>query len=243
MLEKMKSINNPLTIIGLFCGVVEVAGLIVMGTGNLAPEAQRDLIWLVKWFPILLISLFFVTLWFKDKALYAPGDFKDEKNYLALVNASQSLGIEKVQTMIAEAKIEIISEVTKTIPANGADEKRKIEKIVQDKLQLVQSFAGTLREGSDYSLVATVAAHTEKTEYYIWRLLHDESKPMTLKEISSRLSLDEYAVSLMLYSLTSRDVVKEHADEGNGITYSSVHLTRKELSFWRSRIGEPHATK
>lgn len=65
MLEKMKSVSNPLTIVGLFCGVVEVAGLIVLGTGNITPEAQRDLIWLVKWFPVLLVSLFFVTLRFK----------------------------------------------------------------------------------------------------------------------------------------------------------------------------------
>ena len=55
MLEQMKAISNPLTIVGLFCGVVEVVGLIVMGTGNLAPEAQRDLIWLVKWLQIPVI--------------------------------------------------------------------------------------------------------------------------------------------------------------------------------------------
>jgi hypothetical protein len=109
MLEKMKSISNPLTIIGLFCGVVEVVGLIVMGTGNLIPEAQQDLIWLVKWFPILLISLFFLTLNFNAKVLYAPGDFKNEENYLAIQNAKQGLGIEKIQVMLSEAKTEIIS--------------------------------------------------------------------------------------------------------------------------------------
>jgi len=245
MLEKMKSVSNPLTIVGLFCGVVEVVGLIVMGTGNLAPEAQRDLIWLVKWFPILLVLLFFVTLWFKDRVLYAPGDFKDEKNYLDLAraNAKQRLDIEIVQKMIASASSEIISEVSKTFPTNEKNESIEMERfiiavgeIIQDKLQPIQSFAGTLKEGSDYSLLSTVAANTEKHEYYIWQLLHDESRPMTLKDIASRLTLNEYAVSLMLYSLTSRDIVKEHPDEGNGITYSSVPLSFEDLFNWKPYI-------
>jgi hypothetical protein len=252
MLEKMKAISNPLTIVGLFCGVVEVAGLIVMGTGNLAPEAQRDLIWLVKWFPILLVSLFFVTLNFNSKVLYAPGDFKNEENYLALASASakQSLGIEKVQAMIATAKTEIISDVAKTVPDKGADVSLELEKlrleiqgIVQDKLQPVQSFAGALRESSDHSLLSTVAAHTEQREYDTWQLLHDESRPMTLKEIASRLDLTEYGASLILYSLISMGTVKEHPDEGNGITYSAIPLKFEDLNNWRPYFRKSKRSK
>lgn len=234
MIEKMKAVSNPLTIVGLFCGVAEVVSLFTIA--RIAPELQSIFIWFVMLFPVLIVLLFFGTLWLKDRVLYAPGDFKDEKNYLALVNAKQSLGIEKVRAMIAEAKTDIISEVMKTIPNNGEGDRNKVKEIVNEKLQPVQSFAGALRESSDYSLLSTVAAHTEKNEYYIWQLLHDEAKPMTLKEIASRLSLNEYAVSLMLYSLISRDIVKEHPDEGNGITYSSEHLSPKELSNWRSYI-------
>jgi hypothetical protein len=223
MLEKMKAINNPLTIIGLFCGVVEVAGLIVMGTGNLAPEAQRDLIWLVKWFPILLVSLFFVTLWFKDRVLYAPGDFKDEQNYLALAsaNAKQGLAIETIQLMLSEARTEIINEVVKTVSTSGTEEKRRIEEVVNDKLDPVQSFAGKLKEGIDAE-IWWQSRHSDRREAadVIWQLLNSESTPMTLKEIASRLNLNEHIVGLVLYTFICINIVKQNPDEGNGKTYS-----------------------
>jgi hypothetical protein len=248
MLEKMKSVNNPLTIIALFAALAEVAGTVAIKL--VAPELQSRFIWFVMFFPIGLVLLFFVTLWFKDRVLYAPGDFKDEKNYLALVNAKQSFGIEEIRVMLGEAKAEILSGVAKTIPASGRDESLDIEKLLQDieelvqnKLQPVQSFAGALKESSDYSLLSTVAAHTEQNECYIWQLLHDESKPMTLKEIASRLSLNEYAASLILYSLISREFVKEHPDDGNGITYSAIPLRFEDLNHWRSYLRERAPSK
>ena len=237
MLEQMKSVSNPLTIIALFAALAEIAGTVAIKL--VAPEIQSTFIWFVMLFPVLIAVLFFATLNFNAKVLYAPSDFKNEENYLTVLNAKQSLGIEKVQTMIAAAKTEIIGEVMKTVPTNEADDRRKIEEIVQDKLQPVQSFAGALKESSDYSLWSTVAAHTDKNEFYIWRLLYDESKPMTLKEIASRLSLNEYAVSLILYSLISRGIVKEHSDDGNGITYSSEVLSVKDLFNWKSYLWEP----
>lgn len=241
MLEKMKSVNNPLTIIALFAALAEVAGTVAIKL--VAPELQSTFIWFVMLFPTLIVVLFFVTLNFNPKVLYAPSDFRNEENYLAVQNAKQGLAIDTFQAMLGDAIPQIASEVAKTVSANGKDESLEMEKfiqaieeIIQDKLEPVQSFAGSLKESSDYSLLSTVAAHTEKNEYYIWQLLHDDSKPMTLKELASRLSLNEYAVSLMLYSLTSRDIVKEHPDEGNGITYSAIPLSPKEISNWRLYI-------
>jgi predicted DNA-binding transcriptional regulator len=237
MLEKIKSVSNPLTIIGLFCGVVEVVGLIVMGTGNLAPEAQRDLIWLVKWFPVILVSLFFVTLWFKDRVLYAPGDFKDEKNYLDLAraNAKQSLDIEIVQKMIASASSEIISEVSKTFPTNEKTEGIEMERfikavgeIIQDKLQPIQSFAGTLKNDK-YAFSPTITADSITIEFNIWKLLSADTKPMTLKEIASALSLNEYFVSTLLFSLIKKDMVKEKLEEGGRKTYSAIPMRNAPL--------------
>jgi hypothetical protein len=228
MLEKMKSISNPLTIIGLFCGVVEVVGLIVMGTGNLAPEAQRDLIWLVKWFPIGLVLLFFITLWFKDRVLYAPGDFKDEKNYLALVSASQSLGIEKVQAMIAEAKTEIISEVTKTIPANNADEKRKIEEIVQDKLQPIQVAIESVKRVHKYPFRGSLGFdEIRMVATDIWMIIHRAEKPLTLGEIAFKSATTIPLTQEALASLILWDKVKQITDVDGTEKYTISDSTIK----------------
>ena len=144
MLEQMKSVSNPLTIIALFAALAEIAGTVAIKL--VSPELQSTFIWFVMLFPVLIAILFFATLNFNSKVLYAPSDFKNEENYLVLAsaNAKQSLGIEKVQTMIAEAKTEIISEAMKTIPANGADESRKIEKLLHDMKRLFKESSFSL---------------------------------------------------------------------------------------------------
>ncbi len=203
-----------------------------MGTGNISPEAQRDLVWLVKWFPIILVSLFFVTLWFKDRVLYAPGDFKDEKNYLDLAraNAKQRLDIEIVQKMIASASSEIISEVSKTFPTNEKNEGVEMERfikavgeIIQDKLQPIQSFAGNLKE-DEYVFMSPPTVSALKTESDILRVLHSESKPITLGELVFKLNLDEYFVSKSLFALLKKGYVRENTGEGGGRTYSAGKL-------------------
>ena len=73
----MNRIKNPLTIIGLFAGIAEVAGTAVLPL--VSTELQKFFIWYVMGFPILLVVLFFFTLNRNPKVLYAPSDFVDEK--------------------------------------------------------------------------------------------------------------------------------------------------------------------
>jgi hypothetical protein len=136
MLERMKSVNNPLTIIALFAALAEIAGTVAIKL--VAPDMQPTFIWFVMIFPTLIVVLFFITLNFNAKVLYAPGDFKNEENYLAIQNAKQGLAIENVETMIAEARTKIISEVMKTVSTNGTGDKSKVEEIVNDKLSPIQ---------------------------------------------------------------------------------------------------------
>lgn len=82
MLEKTAHVKNPLTIIAVFAGIAEVSGTIV--TPLLLPAQQSIFIWFLIFFPILLIVLFFLTLNFNPKVLYAPSDFKNEDNFLTV---------------------------------------------------------------------------------------------------------------------------------------------------------------
>lgn len=54
----MKRIKNPLTIIGLFAGIAEVAGTAVLPLVSL--ELQKFFVWYVMGFPVLLVVLFFI---------------------------------------------------------------------------------------------------------------------------------------------------------------------------------------
>ena len=74
--EKNK-ISNPLTMIGIFAGLSETAGAVVLPL--IAEPYQKFFIWYVMGFPVLLVCLFFYVLIRHPVNLYAPSDFKDEK--------------------------------------------------------------------------------------------------------------------------------------------------------------------
>jgi hypothetical protein len=82
MIEKIGSVKNPLTIIAIFAGIAEVSGTTVLPF--ITPENQGVFVWFLIIFPIALIGLFFLTLNFNNKALYAPSDFSNEENYIKI---------------------------------------------------------------------------------------------------------------------------------------------------------------
>lgn len=81
MLENMKHIKNPLTLISIFAGVAEVSGAGILPFIK-TPDNQLFYIYFLMGFPTLTVVLFFATLNFNHKTLYAPSDYKDEQNFV-----------------------------------------------------------------------------------------------------------------------------------------------------------------
>jgi hypothetical protein len=82
MTEKIGLIKNPLTIIAIFAGIAEVSGTVVLPF--VSEVNQQIFIYFLVCFPCLLVLLFFITLNFNNKALYAPSDYQDETNYIKI---------------------------------------------------------------------------------------------------------------------------------------------------------------
>ncbi len=80
MIENIKKISNPLTIIAIFAGLAEIAGTVAIKLVDV--QYQGTFIWFVMIFPILLVLLFFIVLFFKPHALYAPTDFRTDEGYI-----------------------------------------------------------------------------------------------------------------------------------------------------------------
>ncbi|HWG21346.1 MAG TPA: hypothetical protein VG225_12520 [Terracidiphilus sp.] len=78
MIEKIRKIQNPLTIIAIFALLAEV----VCTAGLAAEDLRHIFVWFVIGFPTLLVLLFFLTLNFNAKVLFGPGDFRREGNFL-----------------------------------------------------------------------------------------------------------------------------------------------------------------
>lgn len=80
MTEKIKRINNPLTIIAIFAALAEVNATIAIGL--IEPELHGIFIWFVIGFPTLLVILFFLTLNYNTKVMYSPSDYKDDQTFV-----------------------------------------------------------------------------------------------------------------------------------------------------------------
>lgn len=103
MIEKVGPIKNPLTIIAIFAAIAEISGTMVLPF--IEKSNQSIYVWFLMIFPILLILLFFLTLNFNHKVLYAPSDYKNEDNFLqSLPRASFIEKVQQIQAELEEAE-------------------------------------------------------------------------------------------------------------------------------------------
>ncbi len=97
MIENTKPIKNPLTLIAIFAGIAEI--LLTVALKFINQELQYIFICFVIGFPILLIILFFVILILKPGVLYAPSDFKNEDNFLVIMDIyNQKINKSKIRS-------------------------------------------------------------------------------------------------------------------------------------------------
>ncbi|MFZ6864169.1 hypothetical protein ACO0K7_16190 [Undibacterium sp. Ji67W] len=98
-------VKNPLSVIAIFAGVAEISGSGVLPF--ISPENQHLYIWFLMSFPFVLILLFFATLNWNHKALYAPSDYKSDESFLESLSRSNSRRTE-IASMekIIESKVE-----------------------------------------------------------------------------------------------------------------------------------------
>jgi len=84
------TIKNPLTIIAIFAGIVEVSSTTVLPF--ISDAVQSTYIWFLMLFPSILVLVFFITLNMNSKVLYAPSDFQTDDGYHKANTKSVSLG-------------------------------------------------------------------------------------------------------------------------------------------------------
>lgn len=87
-MNKVGIVKNPLSVIAIFAGVAEISGTGVLPF--VSPENQELYIWFLMTFPFTLIILFFATLNWNHKVLYAPSDYQSDDSFLEGIRASSS---------------------------------------------------------------------------------------------------------------------------------------------------------
>lgn len=80
MLSIKNKINNPMTVIATFALISETSAAVSLPF--LDNEERQLYVWFLISFPFYLLFLFFLTLNFNYRSLYAPSDFAEDDNFL-----------------------------------------------------------------------------------------------------------------------------------------------------------------
>ena len=152
-LAKVGAIKNPLTIIAIFAGIAEISGTLVLP--HISSENQYLYIWFLMSFPSVLVVIFFLTLNFNHRVLYAPSDFRDEKDFLSLMKkASIAEVFEKATHENDEAHISSPS------PARSVDiNPEKMSSPESDASSPAQSLSPVQQEPTSFSFPSGAMTH------------------------------------------------------------------------------------
>jgi hypothetical protein len=152
VIEKIGPVRNPLTIIAIFAGIAEISGTVVLPF--ISDSNQSIYMWFLMLFPAALILLFFATLNFNHKALYAPSDFSDEDNFFRSLQRASTYEIdvkkqEEISEQDAEPKVQAAGATVAPVPRVDAEElHRRYEHLVDAALLKLESELGqTIQRG------------------------------------------------------------------------------------------------
>jgi len=155
MVEKIRSVQNPLTVIAIFAALAEVAGTVALATVD--KSLQHTFVWFVMAFPTCLVLLFFATLNFNPKVLYAPSDFKDEDNFLNTLAGGRAVSesFDYLDKQLEVAKRQILDETTEKLGVAADAELQRLANKVTEQLEL---FRNKLELSRESAVQATLAA-------------------------------------------------------------------------------------
>ena len=216
VIENIKAVNNPLTIIAIFAALAEFAGTVAIKL--IGPELQSVFIWFVMLFPVLIVILFFITLNFNPKVLYAPSDFKNEDNFLSVIAGVKNLSIDldEVQKQLESAKTEIIDDAVKQIAVAGENEKKHLSEIVNNRINQIQNKVETTIE------TAEVVAGGSFNQRNINKVLEALSggQFLTTHEIMEKTGLSPRTITTVLNNARSSAVGIKMEIRGGKYRYS-----------------------
>lgn len=87
MTRLKKRITNPMTVIAIFATLSETSAAVSL---PFLDHKEREVyIWFLISFPFYLLFLFFITLNFNYRSLYAPSDFEKGKHFIKVMDSAE----------------------------------------------------------------------------------------------------------------------------------------------------------
>jgi hypothetical protein len=211
-------IKNPLTIIAIFAGIVEVGSNTVLPF--LTSENQSTYIWFLMLFPFVLVLIFFFILYNKHHVLYAPSDFNDEKNFNELLYNTRKSTTKEVDTKIKN-EIQILNEQSKKLEEQVEKNKKepasinldtkfeKFNNLIKNKRDLLVSLETKLLENfsfiNNYNIKRNITLETR------------EGKLITDGFIKNENNINIIEVKILSKFILSRHIIKMFIERKNSV--------------------------
>jgi predicted MarR family transcription regulator len=226
MLENIKAVNNPLTIIAIFAALAEIAGTVALATVD--KSLQGTFVWFVMGFPVLLVGAFFATLNFNPRVLYAPSDFRDEENFLSTLVGTRnvSMDLNSIMGQLEQAKKQILGQAVEEIATVGGRERKKLVETVSGQLNAIELRLDSVRR--EAQVVASTAsvgtAHSHSgLQARILHALTVETAPPTVAQIAIRTGMSLLATTRSVQRLEERGLIVSE-DVGGAVTYRLARI-------------------
>ena len=162
MIENIKRVGNPLTIIAVFAGLAEISGTIVLPL--LEKDSQYLYIWFLMTFPTVLVVLFFLTLNFNHKVLYAPSDYSNEDNFV------KTFDLNKNEEKVIKKSIQLINDTEIYEPEINYENVPVHVSNVPNANQLISALNDNGIEAEIYKSIAVISTANNSVESHkaIW---------------------------------------------------------------------------
>lgn len=136
--------QNPLSVIVVFAGLAETAGTTVLAL--LPAEVQKIFVWYVIGFPILLVILFFLILFIKPMNFYSPDYYKDEKNFMNILNSRGEVRSE-LRSIVngLEVTDDVKEKISEQIEERLDIKDRSIEDSIENKINAEKYYDSILK--------------------------------------------------------------------------------------------------
>jgi hypothetical protein len=181
---KSVHINNPLSIIAIFAGIAEISGTVVLP--RIQPVNQYVFMWFLMLFPSALVMLFFITLIFKHKVLYAPSDYKDESNFVkSYDDYDKEVEYEIAKEQISEEKdkqTEVIQKLLSDSKEDTIDKMMLIEEM--EKLRKIK-----IKEETVQKAVESINSTYEEYRRQDWYIMSNPKSMAFVDEIISSIKV------------------------------------------------------
>jgi hypothetical protein len=181
-------------------------------------------------FPILLAGMFFATLNFNPKVLYAPSDFKSDENFLNTLIGTKSvyMSLDEIKTGLLEGVRTQILQVVEQTKTVGEAEGARLSQTLNRQLQRIESRIEQVRQTAEaivsHASAATYLQADPQTRILQFLGTNKESRH-SLADIARHVGIGLEATMHELHHLIERGLVVEYPaapslwDE----SYSIVH--------------------